>query len=132
MMLVLVNLSISYANLTSYSEQLTPMLGLTELQRTVHLDTTLDKISFLFNNAFTHFHPHTTSISFTALLALVFCRNFKNSFKKYWWIYRMPEVLFVVAISTSTYLSSWISIGMLLTSIFPSNVSQFAVGQRGR
>ncbi|KAF8234381.1 sulfate anion transporter [Tricholoma matsutake] len=81
-------------------EQLTPMLGLTELQRTVHLDTTLDKISFLFNNAFTHFHPHTTSISFTALLALVFCRNFKNSFKKYWWIYRMPEVLFVVAIST--------------------------------
>ena len=77
------------------------MFGLTELQRAAHLHSTPEKIAFLFNNAFTHFHPHTTVISFTALFALVFCRNFKNLFKRYWWIYRIPEVLLVVAISTS-------------------------------
>jgi hypothetical protein len=85
---------------TSDSEQLTPMLGLTDLQHAVHPETTLDKIHFLWDNTLTHFHPHTTVISFTALLALVCCRNFKNMFKKYWFIYRMPEVLLVVAAST--------------------------------
>jgi hypothetical protein len=79
------------------------MFGLTELQHAAHLHTTIEKMIFLFNNAFTNFHPHTTVISFTALFALVLSRNFKNLFKRYWWIYRMPEVLLVVAISTSAY-----------------------------
>jgi MFS superfamily sulfate permease-like transporter len=106
-------LFVSYVNSTLYSEQLTPMFGLTELGRAAHPETTLDKMFFLFRHALTDFHPHTTVISFTALLALVFCRNFKNLFKKYWWIYRMPEVLLVVAISTGTYDLSYIAYKLL-------------------
>jgi Sulfate permease family len=79
------------------------MLGLTKLGRAAHPETTLDKVFFLFHHAFNHFHPHTTVISFTALLVLVFCRNFKSLFKKYWWIYRMPEVLIIVIASTGAY-----------------------------
>ena len=57
---------------------------------------------FLVDHAFTDGHRTTTIISFTALFALVAMRSFKNLFKKYWFIYRIPEVLVVVVVSTST------------------------------
>jgi hypothetical protein len=86
------------------SEQLVPMFGLTDLLHTIHPETTFDKLVFLIENVFTYAHRTTTFISFTALLALVLLRTFKVTFKKHWWIYRLPEVLVVVIISTSTLL----------------------------
>jgi hypothetical protein len=79
-----------------------PMFGLSALEHTIHPETTLDKMVFLVENVFTHAHRPTTFVSFTALFALVFLRTFKVMFKKYWWIYRLPEVLVVVVVSTST------------------------------
>jgi high affinity sulfate transporter 1 len=81
-------------------EQLIPMFGLTALSGAVHPHTTLDKLLFLVENAFTHSHRTTTSISFGALLVLVTIRCVKTFFKKWWWIYRLPEVLVVVVFST--------------------------------
>ncbi|KAF5375547.1 hypothetical protein D9615_009135 [Tricholomella constricta] len=81
-------------------EQLIPMFGLVALQRIAQPETTLDKLLFIVENAFTHSNTLTTVISFTALLALVVFRNGKNLFKRYWWIYRLPEVLIVVVAST--------------------------------
>jgi Sulfate transporter family. len=72
------------------------------LEGPVHPKTTLDKMVFLVENVFTHAHRPTTIVSFTALIALIFLRAFKIVFKKHWWIYRIPEVLVVVAVSTST------------------------------
>lgn len=78
------------------------MFGLVALQRVLHPETTLDKIFFIIEHAFTDANLRTTTISFAALAALVLLRNFKGFFKKYWWIYRLPEVLIVVAVSTCT------------------------------
>lgn len=78
------------------------MFGLTALQHTLDPETTLDKLIFLIENAFTHLHRPTAIISFSALLALVSLRSFKGGFKKYWFIYRLPEVLVVVVVSTSS------------------------------
>jgi hypothetical protein len=101
--LMLVLLSSHYAPLTCFSsEQLIPMFGLVALEHTLHPSTSLEKIAFLIENVFTHSNRATTSISFGALLALILLRVSKNRFQKYWWIYRMPEVLVVVIISTRT------------------------------
>lgn len=81
-------------------EQLIPMFGLAALQRIVQPETTLDKLVFLFENAFTNNNAYATVISFTALTTLLLLRQIKGYFKKYWWIYRMPEVLIVVVAST--------------------------------
>ncbi|THH10374.1 hypothetical protein EW146_g8389 [Bondarzewia mesenterica] len=81
-------------------EQLIPMFGLTALEHQVNPRTTLDKAVFLFEYGFTHFHKPTTVVSFGALFALVFLRNVKRMFVRYPWIYRIPEVLVVVIIST--------------------------------
>ncbi|TCD66273.1 hypothetical protein EIP91_001602 [Steccherinum ochraceum] len=81
-------------------EQLIPMFGLTALHHQVNPQSTLEKFVFLVDNAFTNGHRTTTIISFAALAALVLMRNFKNLFKKYWFIYRIPEVLIVVVVST--------------------------------
>lgn len=107
------------------------MLGLSGLQL-AHPETTLDKIAFLFHYAFTNFHPHTTVISFTALFALVLIRNFKNQFKKYWWIYRMPEVLLVVAISTGAHNPRVLSCISCSWTYSFSPVGQAPLGRRGR
>jgi len=106
------------------------MFGLTALQRAAHPESTLDKIVFLFNNTFDNFHPHTTVISFTALIALILCRNFKNSFRKYWWIYRIPEVLLVVAVSTCAYDLEFFSPRTSLTNVgnSSSHVSRTSLG----
>jgi len=82
------------------SEQLIPMFGLVALEHTVHPSTTLEKLAFLFENAFAHYNGTTTIISFGALLILVFLRVAKNRFRTRWWIYRVPEVLVVVVVST--------------------------------
>lgn len=76
------------------------MLGLVALQRQVKPESTGEKILFLLQNAFTKLNPVTTIISFSALAILLLLRNFKNMFKQYWFIYRVPEVLIVVIIST--------------------------------
>ena len=55
---------------------------------------------FLVDNAFTHTHRLTATISFGALAILVLLRKIKFTFKRYWWIYRIPEVLLVVVVST--------------------------------
>ncbi|RDB25013.1 hypothetical protein Hypma_007463 [Hypsizygus marmoreus] len=81
-------------------EQLIPMFGLVNLQRALQPETTMDKLFFLLEHAFTDSNVRTTIISFTALVALVVFRNLKGLFKRYWWIYRLPEVLIVVVVST--------------------------------
>jgi hypothetical protein len=89
----------------SFSEQLVPMFGLVALEHTIHPSTTIEKIVFLVENVFTHSNRITTIISFSALAILMSLRYAKNMFQKHWWIYRMPEVLVVVIISTSMFLS---------------------------
>ncbi|PPQ63748.1 hypothetical protein CVT24_004257 [Panaeolus cyanescens] len=81
-------------------EQLISMFGLTALVHTVDPETTLQKFLFLMEYAFTHAHALTTTVSFGALFALVAMRSIKNRFKNTWWIYRIPEVLVVVILST--------------------------------
>lgn len=82
------------------SEQLIPMFGLAALEDQVRPETTLDKTLFLVEYVWTHSHRLTTLISFGVLFVLVFLRLFKESFKRTWWIYRLPEVLLVVIAST--------------------------------
>ena len=88
------------------SEQLTPMFGLSKLIRIADPETTLEKFLFLLRNAFTKSNPLTTTISFSALFSLVALRELKNKFKGTWWIYRIPEVLVVVLVSTCAFSQS--------------------------
>jgi hypothetical protein len=87
------------------------MFGLTALEQALNPQTTLEKFLFLVENVFEHGHRMTTFISFGALLVLVFIRTAKGYFKKWWWIYRLPEVLVVVVVFTST--SFTVSIEMI-------------------
>ena len=77
------------------------MFGLTALEHAVNPHTTLEKFFFIIENVFEHSHRPTTFVSFGALLVLVCIRAAKGFFKKWWWIYRIPEVLIVVIASTS-------------------------------
>lgn len=77
------------------------MLGLVALQHSLNPISTLDKASFLFNNAVSESHRLTAIVSFSALAILVALRKVKVACKRYWWIYRVPEVFLVVVISTS-------------------------------
>lgn len=77
------------------------MFGLTQLQQLVDPETALQKLKFLAENVFTAAHKSTTVISFGALFSLVLFREFKNLFKRKWWIYNLPEILIVVVVSTS-------------------------------
>jgi hypothetical protein len=79
------------------------MFGLAKLMHIVDPETTLDKFLFLIRNAFTKANPLTTTISFSALFSLVALRVLKNRFKGTWWIYRIPEVLVVVLVSTCVF-----------------------------
>lgn len=81
-------------------EQLIPMLGLVALQHSLNPISTLDKALFLFNNAVSESHRLTAIVSFSALAILVALRKVKVACKRYWWIYRVPEVFLVVVIST--------------------------------
>ncbi|KAI0077181.1 sulfate permease [Panus rudis PR-1116 ss-1] len=81
-------------------EQLIPMFGLTSLQHTLNPNTTLEKLIFLIDHVFTHTHRTTAIISFGALLVLVVLRTTKRAFQRYPLVYRLPEVLIVVVVST--------------------------------
>ena len=76
------------------------MFGLTKLMREVDPQTTLEKATFLFRNVFDNANVLTTTISFSALFTLVALRHLKTYFKNIWYIYRIPEVLVVVIVST--------------------------------
>ncbi|ESK97250.1 endoplasmic reticulum protein [Moniliophthora roreri MCA 2997] len=81
-------------------EQLIPMFGLVALEHQIQPESTFDKLLFLIEHIWDHSHWETTIISFSALAILILARSFKQVFKKYWWIYRVPEVLVVVVVST--------------------------------
>ncbi|KAH9888425.1 sulfate anion transporter [Cubamyces lactineus] len=82
------------------TEQLIPMFGLTNLEHVLQPKSTLDKLFFLVENVFTHAHRLTALISFGALAVLVGMRAIKRAGKRYWFIYRLPEVFIVVVVST--------------------------------
>ena len=101
------------------------MFGLTQLEHVLQPKSTLEKLLFLIENAFTRAHELTTLISFGALGVLVALRTFKQAFKKYWVIYRLPEVLIVVVVSTSAYTSLLLllfAIGLLTLNVLCSLV----------
>lgn len=81
-------------------EQLIPMFGLVELEHHLNPTSTFGKMIFLIENVFTETHEKTAIISFGALAILVGIRQIKPYFKNYWFIYRLPEVLLVVIVST--------------------------------
>ncbi len=81
------------------------MLGLGQLQHTVNPHSTLEKLLFLVEYTVQHAHVLTATISFSALAILLVIRRIKKSFVNYWFIYRLPEVLVVVIISTSTLIT---------------------------
>ncbi|KAF5354753.1 hypothetical protein D9756_005572 [Leucocoprinus leucothites] len=81
-------------------EQLIPMFGLTKLMHQVDPQTTVEKIIFLCEYTLSHANRLTTAVSFGALFTLIALRFIKNQFKRYWFIYRLPEVLIVVIAST--------------------------------
>jgi len=68
---------------------------------TVDPHTTVERIIFLVQFTWTHANRLTTAISFGTLFVLIALRSTKNSFKRYTFIYRLPEVLIVVIVSTS-------------------------------
>ena len=82
------------------------MLGLTNLEHVLQPKSTLDKLFFLVENVFTHAHRLTALISFGALAVLVGMRTLKRAGKRYWFIYRLPEVFIVVVVSTRESLSN--------------------------
>ncbi|KAJ7099381.1 sulfate anion transporter [Mycena belliarum] len=82
------------------TEQLVPMFGLSALMHKVHPESTLDKMLFLLEHVIPNANLTTTAVSFSALAVLVGLRIVKGMFQKYWWIYRLPEVLVVVILST--------------------------------
>ncbi|KAJ7163472.1 sulfate anion transporter [Mycena crocata] len=81
-------------------EQLVPMFGLSALMHQFHPESTWDKALFLVEHIIPSASPTTTLVSFCALAVLVGLRVIKGAFQKYWWIYRLPEVLVVVILST--------------------------------
>ncbi|KZT22517.1 sulfate permease [Neolentinus lepideus HHB14362 ss-1] len=80
-------------------EQLIPMFGLVHAEHVANPKTTLEKFFFLVEHI-PKCHELTTLISFGALGVLILLRTIKAGFKKYWFIYRLPEVLVVVVLST--------------------------------
>jgi hypothetical protein len=79
------------------------MLGLVALEHELNPQTTLEKIFFLVENGFTKAHRPSAFVSTIALTALVMLRMLKASLRRYKWVTRVPEVLIVVIVSTSTF-----------------------------
>ncbi|KAL0955586.1 hypothetical protein HGRIS_001822 [Hohenbuehelia grisea] len=110
-------------------EQLIPMLGLTELQHVLLPETTLDKFFFLVEHA-RNAHPLTATISFGALLVLVLLRQLKNLGKRFWFVYRIPEVLIVVLLSTYLcYQLGWDEDGIDILGEVPINTGASFIQQ---
>ncbi|KAF7315049.1 Sulfate anion transporter [Mycena indigotica] len=81
------------------TEQLVPMFGLTALMHELHPESTFDKVLFLLEHV-PMANARTTLVSFCALAVLILLRALKGPFQRFWWIYRLPEVLVVVVLST--------------------------------
>ena len=80
------------------------MFGLTSLEHAAHPQSTIDKARFLVHALFQNRqHTLTTIVSFGALAVLVTVRWVKNKARRWWFIYRLPEVLVVVVASTSKF-----------------------------
>ncbi len=92
-----------------------PMLGLTALEHKVKPETTLEKIFFLVEFGFTNAHRPTFVVSACALGALIMLRLLKASLHRFKWVARVPEVLIVVIVSTSTLLSQCLNLSCLST-----------------
>jgi MFS superfamily sulfate permease-like transporter len=103
MYVAVVRFELSPAHHVNAREQLIPMLGLTTLYRSLHPHSTLDKIDFLLTYTWSHTHIHTARISFGALVILMSMRWIKGKFSNHSYIYRLPEVLIVVVVSTSEW-----------------------------
>jgi MFS superfamily sulfate permease-like transporter len=76
------------------------MLGLVGLEHTMNPETTLQKIEFLFEYGFTNAHRPTVIVSFVSLFVLIAVRNLKVYLKRWPLLYRIPEVLVLVLVST--------------------------------
>ena len=101
------------------------MFGLHDLEHALNPETTIDKLLFLIRNVTTHEHRPTTIISFGALGALIFLRYFKQVFKNYWFIYRLPEVLIVVIASTVLCdIFDWDEMGVAVLGFVPITTSE--------
>ncbi|KAJ7687551.1 sulfate anion transporter [Mycena olivaceomarginata] len=85
----------------------------------VHPESTFDKVIFLLEYVFTHANITTTIVSFSALAVLVGIRAIKGVFQKYWWIYRLPEVLLVVVFSTFSEEFGWDKDGVEILGAVP-------------
>ena len=88
------------------------MLGLVPREHTLHPSTTIEKFIFIIRNL-DHLQYLTAIISFSTLLALIAVRNVKGRFRKYWFIYRIPEVLLVVVASTGSLMAPFIGSSLL-------------------
>lgn len=91
-------------------------------------ETTLQKLSFIVANVWDHANRLTTTISLFALSMLVILRWFKGQFQKTWWIYRLPEVLIVVGLSTCKCIFP--SAGLWADADCTSPVWPISMGQR--
>jgi MFS superfamily sulfate permease-like transporter len=107
----------------SFSEQLIPMLGLVALEHKMNPQTTLEKILFLVEYGLTRAHRPTAVISAIALVALIMLRMLKASLRRFKWVARIPEVLIVVIVSTSTFHRP--SICLIHNSIFAVLSNEF-------
>lgn len=96
------------------SEQFIQMLGLASLEEKLNPSTTLEKMFLLVEHAWPDTHLPTAIIGFGALFALVYFRWFKSFFKRYWFIYRIPEVLVVVVAFTSGFYSFQVDVPLNL------------------
>lgn len=86
-------------------EQLIPMLGLAHLEHTISPVpvTTLDKFLFIVENAGTHTHWLTATVSFATLVLLLGSRMVKRRLSKrpgWEWVKFVPEVFLAVVIAT--------------------------------
>jgi MFS superfamily sulfate permease-like transporter len=110
------------------TEQLVPMFGLTAIMHEIHPESTFDKMLFLLEYVFTNSNARTTIVSFSALAVLVGLRVIKGAFQKYWWIYRLPEVLLVVIFSTRESMLRLGCVALILCAVLSE---QFRWDQEG-
>jgi hypothetical protein len=110
-----------------HREQLVPMIGLVALENKMNPESTLDKIIFLLEFSWSDHHKPTMLVSFGALFVLIFMRTLKGYFRRTWWIERLPEVLFVVVLSTSMPL---VFFGWSFLTVLHSYFGLSALGQR--
>lgn len=104
------------------------MLGLVPLERILHPSTTVEKFLFLVENMFTNGNPTTAIVSFVALGTLLVLRFLKGIFKKYWFIYRIPEVLVVVVVSTSEF--DRVMPSSFINSLYYSFICRIPMGRK--